>query len=49
MPFGFVHNLPLKSLQSRVRSPPIRSYLVCMRDGANGGDGHLRNTERLSG
>lgn len=48
VPFGFVHNLPLKTLQDRVRPLPIPSYPVCMGDEADGADGHLRHTKRLS-
>lgn len=51
MPFGFVHSLPLKSLQNKVRSPPIPVNPVnpaCMGDEADGADGQLRNTKKLS-
>lgn len=48
MPFVCVHDLPVKSLQNRVRSPPVPSYPVCMGDEADGAHGHLTNTKRLS-
>lgn len=48
VPVGFVHSLPLKTLQNRVRPLPIPSYPVCTGDEADGADGHLRNTKRLS-